>query len=128
MPIYEYWCSSCQRKVSLYQREFSPASPTCPYCGNSKLKRIFSTFSMHKTYKDVYDNILSDRELTQGMMSGNPRALAEWNRRMSGGEKPPPEYEELTQRMEEGEWPAKQIEEKRREFSGEEEGKPAANE
>jgi len=83
---------------------------------------------MHKTYKDVYDNILSDRELTQGMMSGNPRALAEWNRRMSGGEKPPPEYEELTQRMEEGEWPAKQIEEKRREFSGEEEGKPAANE
>jgi hypothetical protein len=44
--------------------------------------------------------------------------MAEWNKRMSGGEKPAPEYEEITDRMERGEWPAAQIEEKRKEFSG----------
>jgi len=44
-----------------------PPSPY-PRCGNSKLKPIFSTFSMQRTYRDVYDNILSDRELTNGMM------------------------------------------------------------
>jgi len=73
---------------------------------------------MHKTYKDVYEDILSDRELTQGMMRDDPRALAEWNKRMSQGEKVAPEYEEITERMERGEQPAKQIEEKRRELTG----------
>jgi len=73
---------------------------------------------MHKTYKDVYEDILSDRELTQGMMRDDPRALAEWNRRMSQGERVAPEYEEITERMERGEQPAKQIEEKRRELTG----------
>ena len=124
MPIYEYWCSSCQRKVSLYQREFSSSPPSCPYCGNSGLKRIFSTFSMQKTYKDVYDDILSDRQLTQGMMHNNPRALAEWNRRLTRGEKATPEYEEITERMKRGEWPAEQIEEKRKELLGGEESNP----
>jgi len=74
-----------------------------------------------KTYMDVYEGILSDRNLTQGMLRDDPRALAEWNRRMSGGEKSAPEYEEMTERMERGEWPAGQIEQKKREFSSEDE-------
>jgi putative FmdB family regulatory protein len=118
MPIYEYWCDSCHRIVSSYRRNSSVPPPPCPRCGGSKLRRIFSTFSVQKTYKDVYEDILSDRELTQGMMRGDPRAIAEWNRRMGSGEKSPPEYEEITDRMERGEWPVTQIEEKRKEFSG----------
>jgi hypothetical protein len=97
--------------------------PSCPRCGNSELKRVFSTFSVQRTYRDVYEDILSDRELTRGMMRDDPRAIAEWNKRMSGGEKPTPEYEEITGRMEEGEWPITQIEEKRKQFSGQGEGK-----
>jgi len=118
MPIYEYWCSSCFRIVSSYRRDSSAPPPPCPRCGGGDLRRVFSTFSVQKTYKDVYEDILSDRDLTQGMMRDDPRAMAEWNKRMSGGEKSPPEYEEITGRMERGEWPAAQIEEKRREFSG----------
>jgi len=52
------------------------------------------------------------------MMRDDPRAIAEWNKRMSGGEKSPSEYEEITEKMERGEWPVAQIEEKRKEFSG----------
>jgi hypothetical protein len=37
---------------------------------------------------------------------------------MTGGEKPPSDYEEITERMEGGEWPAEQIEQKKREISG----------
>ena len=92
------------------------------------MKRIFSTFSTHKTYKDVYEDILSDRELTRGMMHNNPRALAEWNKRMGQGEKPTPEYEEITEKMERGEWPVEQIEERKKELSGEEESKPKSAE
>ena len=123
MPIYEYRCDSCRRVVSSYRQSSSVPPPSCPRCGNSELKRIFSTFSVQRTYRDVYEDILSDRELTQGMMRDDPRAIAEWNKRMSGGEKPTPEYEELTGRMEEGEWPTTQIEEKRKQFSGQGEGK-----
>ena len=98
--------------------------PPCPRCGNSGLRRIFSTFSVQKTYRDVYEDILSDRELTRGMMHDDPRALAEWNKRMSSGEACPPEYEEITERMEGGEWPAAQIEEKRKKFSDQVESGP----
>jgi hypothetical protein len=57
------------------------------------------------------------------MMRDDPRALAEWNRRMSGGEKSAPDYEEITQRMERGEWPVTQIDKKSKEFSTQGEGK-----
>ena len=123
MPIYEYWCDSCRRVVSSYRRSSSAPPPPCPRCGSSQLKRIFSTFSVQRTCEDVYEDILSDRELTQGMMRDDPRAIAEWNKRMSGDEKSSPEYEEITERMERGEWPATQIEEKRKEFSGQGRGK-----
>ena len=120
MPIYEYWCNNCNRKVSLYQQDFSSSTPECPHCENNDLKRLFSTFSMHKTYKDVYEGILNDRDLTRGMLGNDPRAMAEWNRRMSSGEKPPPEYEEITERMDAGEWPVDQLEARKKEFMGEE--------
>ncbi len=125
MPIYEYWCGSCQQIISSYRQSSSMSSPACPRCGNSELKRVFSTFSVQKTYRDVYEDILSDRELTQGMMRDDPRAMAEWNKRMSSGEEPLPEYEEITERMERGEWPVAQIEEERRKFTGQGESKAA---
>lgn len=118
MPVYEYWCDSCCRIVSSYRPGFSAPPPPCPRCDNSELKRIFSTFSVQKTHRDVYEDILSDRQLTDGMMRNDPRALAEWNRRMNGGDKSPPEYEEITDRMGRGEWPVAQIEQKKKESFG----------
>jgi hypothetical protein len=40
------------------------------------------------------------------MLADDPKALAEWNRRMSQGEEVAPEYEETIERMEKGEMPA----------------------
>jgi putative FmdB family regulatory protein len=107
MPLYEYFCRQCQRKVMLYLPTFSETSPPCPRCGNDTLRRLFSTFSVRsKTYKDTYEDILSDSQLTRGMLADDPRALAEWNRRMGQGEEVAPEYEEMIGRMENGEMPA----------------------
>jgi len=107
MPLYEYWCSQCRRKIMLYLPTFSQASPPCPQCGNDTLRRLFSTFSVRsKTHKDVYEDILSDSHLTRGMLADDPRALAEWNKRMSQGEEVAPEYEEMIERMGKGEMPA----------------------
>ena len=107
MPLYEYLCHECQRKVMLYLPNSSEIMPSCPRCGNDSLQRLFSTFSVRsKTYKDTYENILSDSQLTRGMLADDPRALAEWNKRMSQGEEVAPEYEDMIGRMEKGEMPA----------------------
>lgn len=119
MPIYEYWCNFCHTALSSYLQDTCAKPPPCPHCGNNDLKRVFSTFSIARTQGSVYEGILSDHELTQGMLRDDPRALAEWSKRMSGGEKPSPEYEEITERMERGEWPVAQIAQKKKELRSE---------
>jgi hypothetical protein len=94
----------------LYSPIFSDALPSCPQCGNNTLRRLLSTFSVRsKTYKDVYEDILSDSQLTRGMMADDPRALAEWNRRLGQGEEVAPEYEEILGRMDKGEMPSEPV-------------------
>jgi putative FmdB family regulatory protein len=107
MPLYEYWCDHCRGKVTIYSQTFSDDTPPCPACGNETLRRLISTFAVRsKTYKDVYEDILSDSKLTRGMMADDLKALAEWNRRMGQGEEVAPEYEDMVGRMEKGEMPS----------------------
>lgn len=43
MPIYEYFCQDCRKRVSVFFRSFATVSdPTCPECGGSRLDRRFS--------------------------------------------------------------------------------------
>ncbi len=107
MPLYEYRCDSCRRKVTLYQRGFDdqPSSP-CSACGAADLRRIFSTFAVRKTDMDVYEDILGDSRLVNRMMANDPSALAEWNKKMSRDDTVAPEYEDMMGKMEAGEWPS----------------------
>jgi putative FmdB family regulatory protein len=108
MPIYEYRCGGCGRKVSLLVRRASTPL-ACPQCGSADLNRLFSTFAMHRTDRDIYEDILSDNQLIRSMEANDPRALAEWNRRMSRGmdtDSTEPEYQDVVERMERGEMPA----------------------
>ena len=107
MPLYEYRCDSCGRKVTLYQRGFDgqPASP-CSACGATDLRRLFSTFAVRKTDMDVYEDILGDSRLVNRMMANDPSALAEWNKKMSRDDTVAPEYEDMLGKMEAGEWPS----------------------
>ncbi|MEE9201664.1 MAG: zinc ribbon domain-containing protein [Dehalococcoidia bacterium] len=107
MPIYEYRCGGCGRKVSLLVRGAS-TTLACPRCGSADLSRLFSTFAMRRTDQDIYEGILSDNQLIRAMEGNDPRALAEWNRRMSRGmdtEDTEPEYRDVVERMERGEMP-----------------------
>ena len=45
MPIYEYNCADCKRRVSLFYQTFSAASaavPTCSHCSSTNLTRLVS--------------------------------------------------------------------------------------
>ena len=105
MPVYEYRCNDCHRKLSLYVRSLSDTpEPICTSCDSRNLTRLFSTFARVKTDKDVYEEILNDNDLTKGMMANDPRAMLEWSRRMEGTEaEKTPEYEEVIEKMERGE-------------------------
>jgi hypothetical protein len=53
---------------------------------------------------DIYDDILSDGNLLRRMMADDPRALAEWSRKMEGTSgDTSPEYEEMLERLDRGE-------------------------
>jgi putative FmdB family regulatory protein len=105
MPIYEYRCNDCRRKISLLIRSLStPQELTCTSCGSKNLTRLFSTFARVKTDKDVYEDILSDNDLTKRMMANDPSAMLEWSRKMEGTQnEKTPEYQEMVERMEKGE-------------------------
>lgn len=106
MPIYEYKCNACKRKVTIFVQGFqSKSTPTCSSCQSTDLTRLFSSFRIGKTYQDFYQDILTDRSLVQGMMANDPKALAKWSRKMdaaAGGEMGP-EHEDMMQRLEGGE-------------------------
>ncbi|MDY6912415.1 MAG: zinc ribbon domain-containing protein [Chloroflexota bacterium] len=110
MPIYEYHCENCNRRVSILIQGFQDnPSVECPECGSKDLTRRFSTFRIGKgeTYykKDFYEDILTDNQLVRGLESNDPRALAEWNRKMMGaaGDEVTPEYEDIQGRLQSGE-------------------------
>jgi len=108
MPIYEYRCNTCRRRTDIFVQCFSPPlNPTCTHCGSRELRRIFSPVAVRrsKSDKSVYDDILSDSKLTQGLMQNDPRALAEWTRRMSraADEDATPETQEILDRLDAGE-------------------------
>ena len=107
MPLYEYRCNSCHRRVTILVREHAAPPATCPECGSAELERIFSSFAVRKTDQDIYDDILSDNRLVSGLVHDDPRALAEWNKKMSQGtdHEVAPEYEDMLERLEAGEMP-----------------------
>ena len=104
MAVYEYRCNSCRRRVEVFVRGFSPPNdPKCNKCGSKELSRVYSPFTTRRGKNDrgVYDEILSDAKLTRGMMRNDPRAMAEWSRKMAHatGEDVTPESQEIMNKL-----------------------------
>src|SRR6185295_10076366 len=50
MPIYEYRCGGCRRKVTVLTLRVSEAvDPVCEHCGSRDLTRLMSRFAMVKS-------------------------------------------------------------------------------
>jgi putative FmdB family regulatory protein len=125
MPIYEYRCNSCRRRVDIFVQGFSPPeNPSCTKCGSKELSRIYSAFAVRKSKQDrsVYDDILSDGKLTRGLMHNDPRALAEWTRRMSraADEDITPESQEIMDKLDRGEDISETVNEMKKSYFSEE--------
>jgi len=56
MPIYEFVCQNCHRRLTFLVRDISaPFTPQCSSCGNTNLSRVISGFAYHKSLKTIWE-------------------------------------------------------------------------
>ena len=109
MPIYEYRCRDCRRRVSIFWRTFSDAdagTPACPRCGGANLTRLVSRVRMVRSGESRLEG-MADFGDVPDFDEDDPQSLGRWMRRMSAetGEDMGPEFEEVVGRLEAGESP-----------------------
>ena len=107
MPIYEYRCAGCGRRVSVFQRSIqSGAAAACPHCGSHDLARLISRVAVVRSEESRLDGLASDAGLAD-LDERDPRSLARWARRMGRemGEDLGPDFDEVVERLEAGEMP-----------------------
>lgn len=82
MPIYEYECGGCRRRVSLLVRSLTAAaSPACPRCGSTALTRLMSRFATIKG-EDARLESLADSADVAGLDENDPTSVARFMKRM----------------------------------------------
>ena len=108
MPIYEYRCNKCRKKVSvLTLRVSEEVNPECEYCGSKNLSRLMSRFAMVKSEEARLD-ALSDPSSLSGIDENDPKSMARWMRKMGkelGDEFSGPEFDQMVDDMEAGNMP-----------------------
>ena len=111
MPIYEYRCQECNRRVTVFWRSFSEAetgNATCPHCQGTRLARLVSRVRVVRSEESRLDN-MSDFGDLPDIDENDPKAMGHWMRKMSAeiGEDLGPEFDEVVGRLEAGEDPEK---------------------
>ena len=82
MPIYEYECGGCRRRVSILVRSLSSQeAPRCPRCDSAALKRIMSRFATVKS-EDARLDSLSDPSSFGDLDENDPASIARFTKRM----------------------------------------------
>jgi len=108
MPIYEYRCHDCRRRVSVFYRSFAAGEgqPTCPRCGGTRLARLISRVAVVRSEEGRLDD-LADPSMLGDLDENDPKSLARWMRKMSDevGEEMPSEFGEVMDRLESGQSP-----------------------
>jgi putative FmdB family regulatory protein len=109
MPIYEYSCHDCGRRVSLLWRTFADSESrqaVCPRCGGTHLTRLISRVAVVRSEDSRMDD-LTDPSGMPDIDENDPKSLARFMRKMANetGEDLGPEFDEVVGRLEAGEDP-----------------------
>ena len=108
MPIYEYRCSKCKKKVSVLTLRVSEAvNPECDRCGSKDLSRLMSRFATVKSEESRLD-ALSDPGSFSGLDENDPKSMARWMRKMGkdlGEEFSGEDFNQMVDEMEAGNMP-----------------------
>jgi putative FmdB family regulatory protein len=109
MPIHEYRCRKCHRRVSILLRSFDQATrarPRCTYCGHDELDRLVSRVAVLRSEEAQLDS-LADSSALGDLDENDPRSIGRWMKKMSSeaGEDLGDEFREVVDRLEAGQSP-----------------------
>lgn len=105
MPIYEYRCLSCKKRVQILTlRASEQVEPVCSHCGGRKLDRLMSRFALARSDESRLES-LADPGSFSGVDENDPKSVARWMRHMGkelGDEVGGPEFDEMVDELESG--------------------------
>jgi putative FmdB family regulatory protein len=105
VPIYEYRCGDCRKKVTVLTLRASEAvEPVCEHCGGRNLSRLMSRFAMVRSDESRLDD-LADPSSLGGVDENDPKSMARWMKRMGremGDELGGDELDEMVDNIEAG--------------------------
>ena len=108
MPIYEYRCNTCKKRVSvLTLRVSEEVNPQCDHCGSKDLSRLMSRFATVKSEEARLD-ALSDPSSLSGLDENDPKSMARWMRKMGkelGEEFSGEDFDQMIEEVEAGNLP-----------------------
>jgi len=79
VPIYEFRCNGCQKKVSLFVKSITGTlSPECPHCGSKELSRMISSFAYHRSYQTWLDQAGPPQAMGGPDYYKDPRNIGRW--------------------------------------------------
>jgi putative FmdB family regulatory protein len=81
MPIYEYHCGKCGRKMSFLVMKPSEFQPVCKYCRSTDMEQLYSRFSSPKS-EDQRMESLADPSTFSGLDENDPGSVAKWMKKM----------------------------------------------
>ncbi len=105
MPIYEYRCRDCRRRVQvLTLRVGEQPDAVCDRCGSRALDRLMSRFAVARSEEARLDALADPSQLAD-LDESDPRSVARWMRRMGrevGEELTGPEFDQMIDELESG--------------------------
>ena len=81
MPIYEYSCLKCKRKMSFLILSPEAPKPVCKFCQSAELEQLFSRFAMPKSEEKRLES-LADPSSFAGIDENDPGSVARWMKKM----------------------------------------------
>ena len=81
MPIYEYACHGCKRRMSFLVLTPASFQPVCKFCKSTDLEQLFSRFSSPKSEEQRLDS-LADPTSLAGLDENDPASVARWMKKM----------------------------------------------
>jgi putative FmdB family regulatory protein len=83
MPMYEYRCTSCKKRVTILTlRASESVDAVCDRCGARTLERLMSRFAMGRS-DEARMNALADPSNLSGLDESDPASVARWMKKMS---------------------------------------------
>lgn len=81
MPIYEYVCQSCGKRVNFFVMNRESFSPNCNKCGSSDLRRIMSRFAAVRSEESRMES-LADPSKWGDLDENDPQSMVKMMKKM----------------------------------------------